>query len=105
MRRRDVDMLDSLNCFWMLWVDDNFVFDIMNVVLVNFVWRNFEGVFGLMVDDNLLFLVFVLVVLGFGFVVSFIFFLSVLGMDLLNNRRRIIFISEFGVCENINDFM
>lgn len=58
-----------------------------------------------MVDDNLLFLVFVLVVLGFGFVVSFIFFLSVLGMDLLNNRRRIIFISEFGVCENINDFM
>lgn len=37
MRIRDVDMLDSLNCFWMLWVDDNFVFDIMNVVLVNFV--------------------------------------------------------------------
>lgn len=58
-----------------------------------------------MVDDNLLFLVFVLVVLGFSFVVSFLFFLSVLGMDLLNIRRRIIFISEFGVCENINDFM
>lgn len=37
MRIRDVDMLDSLICFWMLWVDDNFVFDIMNVVLVNFV--------------------------------------------------------------------
>lgn len=58
-----------------------------------------------MVDDNLLFLVFVLVVLGFSFVVSLLFFLSVLGIDLLNIRRRIIFISEFGVCENINDFM
>lgn len=44
-------------------------------------------------------------VLGFSFVVSLLFFLSVLGIDLSNIRRRIIFISEFGVCENINDFM